>query len=116
MRDRFDIELLDDVNPFEIDDDNLPHMFKHGPGDSGVEVGLDTLDEIYIHDEPRFYEAGEDGPADWLMLGHVSGEVLTVPLAPPRSSKVSKCRPIGLYKASVADCAQYYSDLGRWRG
>ncbi len=78
MRDRFDIDLLDDVNPFEIDDDNLPHMFKHGPGVSGGEVGLDTLDEIYVHDEPRFYEAAEDGPADWLMLGHVSGEVLMV--------------------------------------
>lgn len=112
MRRRIEIDLLDDVDPFEIDEDNLPHLFKHGVGAFGIPFDLDLLDEIYVHDEPRFYEADPGGAADWLMLGHVQGEVVTVPLAPPRSGLANKCRPIGMYTTSRADCVTYYDDIG----
>lgn len=115
MSSRIEINLLDDANPFEIDEDNLPHLFKHGAGERGIHFDLDVLDDIYTHDEPLFYEVDPDGEADWLMLGHVQGEVVTVPLAPPRSGLANKCRPIGMYTASRADRAKYYSDIGRWR-
>ena len=49
----------------------------------------------------RFYEADEDGPADWRMVGEATGTALTVPLVPPRSGLANKCRPIGLYQASA---------------
>ena len=115
MSERFDIDLLDDVNPFEIGDDNLIHLFKHGVGDRGVPLDLDILDEVFLHDEPRFYEADDGGEADWLMTGLVQGQVITVPLAVPRSGFRSKCRPIGVYATSKRDEAQYYDDIGRWR-
>ena len=115
MRSRFDVDLLDPVDSFEIDEHNIVHLFKHGMSDTRTQTGLDVLTEVYFHDEPLFYEAEDEGPADWLMLGEATGEVVTVPLAPPRSGLPTKCRPIGLYRASVQDRVQYFEDLSRWR-
>jgi hypothetical protein len=31
MKERFDVDALDPDDPFEIDDDNMPHLAKHAP-------------------------------------------------------------------------------------
>ena len=100
---RFDTGLLDPEDPFEIDQDNQPHLYKHlpfGQGDRLVAVGVEELYDIYVTDRPLFYPGRDDGPADWLMVGEVPGLILVVPLAPPRDQDVSRCRPIGIYSAS----------------
>jgi hypothetical protein len=88
-RDRFDVERLDEEDPFEIDG-QFVHLAKHD--------GMDQCDisEVWM-DNPLFYEARDDGPADWLMVGEVPGEILLVPLAP--GSRPGKARPIGIYRA-----------------
>lgn len=102
MLERFDTDLIDPDDPFELDLDNGPHLVKHGY----------TVDDVYdvFYEEPLFYEAPEDGPADWLMTGSVPGDILTVPLAPPNSGDVTKARPIGIYRTSEADRETYLSD------
>jgi len=40
MRDRFEIDLLDPDDPFEIDDQNRPHLYKHLPAVSGRYVAV----------------------------------------------------------------------------
>lgn len=54
-RTRFDIEDLDDVDSFEVDD-QLIHLYKH--------EGMDLCDvyEVWM-DDPLFYPAKEEG---WL--------------------------------------------------
>ncbi len=59
-RQRFDIELLDDEDPFEIDSQR-PHLAKHPMMDP------DDVREVWASD-PLFYEARPDGEADWLMV------------------------------------------------
>ncbi len=112
-RQRFDTDVLDPVDPFELDDDNLSHLVKHGLANIGLHVGFDLLYEIYLFDEPLYYEA--EPPADWLMVGEVQSSVLQVPLAAPRTGFPNKCRPIGLYQASHQTVTQYRDDLRRWR-
>ncbi|MGI8610587.1 MAG: hypothetical protein ACR2MY_15415 [Candidatus Dormibacteria bacterium] len=102
MRDRFDTGFLDPESPFEIDEDNQPHLYKHVEEIETarwVAVGIEELYDIYVTDTPLFYPAREDGPADWLMVGEVPSLILAVPLAPPRSGDVTQCRPIGIYSA-----------------
>jgi hypothetical protein len=82
---RFDIDLLDDTDPFEIDD-QAAHLFKH------AELGIEDIDDVWESD-PLFYPARP--PADWLMVAEIAGRVLVVPLAPPESGDATKCRPIG---------------------
>lgn len=109
-RERFNLDLLDPGDPFEIDDGNRPHLFKHLPtDDSGRTVSVGTADllDIYIYGDPSFYEASEEGAADWLMFGQIPGLVLCVPLAPPHSGDVRKCRPIGIYRPSRTDRIRY---------
>lgn len=72
-----------------------------------VTVGVDVLLDMYIYGDPAFYEAKEDGAADWLMLGQVPGLVLCVPLAPPDSGLPTKCRPIGIYTPARDDRHRY---------
>jgi hypothetical protein len=102
-RERFDVDLLDSENPFEIDGGNGPHLNKHLPDDDHgrpVAVGpMDILD-VYLNGDPTFYEASEAGPADWLMIGMVPGLTVCIPLAPPNSGDGRFCRPIGIYEAS----------------
>lgn len=69
---RFDPDLLDDEDPFEIDA-QAAHLFKH------PRLGIDDINDVWAS-EPLFYPAKP--PAHWLMCAEVSGRVLVVPLAP----------------------------------
>jgi hypothetical protein len=107
---RFDFRLLDAEDPFEIDDGNRPHLLKHLPVDGRrrpVAVGPEDILDVYLYGDPSFFEAKEGGPADWLMIGIVPGLTICVPLAPPNSGAVERCRPIGIYRASETDKIRY---------
>lgn len=109
-RQRFDVDLLDREDPFEIDDGNRPHLYKHLPqADRGgyVAVGPEDILDVYLYGDPTYFEGKEGGDADWLMIGSVPGLVIKVPLAPPRSGDVRQCRPIGIYKPSVEERNRY---------
>lgn len=92
-----DIDLLDEDDPFEIDEQTA-HLFKH------AELGVDDVREVW-QSEPMFYPAKP--PGDWLMVSEVSGRVLVVPLAKPDSDDPTKCRPIGCYEAAKHLADQY---------
>lgn len=112
---RFDVNLLDPEDPFEIDDGNRIHLIKHlATDDAGrpVAVGPEDVLDLYIYGDPDYYPANEDGQADWLMVGMVPGLLLCVPLAPPNSGDARFCRPIGIYKPSVADRNRYLRGPG----
>lgn len=113
MRSRFNPDLLDPDDPFEIDEGNRPHLYKHLPNEAGrhVAVGIEDIYDVYVADLPIYYEADEEGPADWLMVGEVPALVLIAPLAPPNGGDEKSCRPIGIYSASGASRAQYRKDL-----
>lgn len=96
----FDIDLLDDGDPFEIDD-QAAHLFKHAA------LGPDDIHEVWGSD-PIFYPAKP--PAHWLMVAEIAGEVLVVPIAPTDSGDPSRCRPIGCYRAAHHLAAQYRED------
>jgi hypothetical protein len=98
--DRFDLDQLDDTNPFEIDR-QAAHLFKHEP------FGIDDIYEIWNSD-PLFYPATP--PAHWLMLAAIAGEVVMVPLAPSDHGDPSKCRPIGCYVAAKHLADKYKED------
>jgi hypothetical protein len=68
----FDLELLDDADPFEVDS-QAAHLFKH------PHLGLADVRDVWAN-SPIFYPAKP--PADWLMVAEVHGRVLVVPLAP----------------------------------
>lgn len=95
-----DYEDLDPIDPFEVDT-QLVHLFAH--------EGMDLVDveEVWA-DNPIFYPAREDGEADWLMVGEVTGDILLVPLAAGR--RPNKARPIGVYKAGVNLAQRYRED------
>jgi hypothetical protein len=101
-RPRFDVEALDELDPFEVDD-QLIHLYKHS--------GMDLCDvyEVWT-DNPLFYPARDDGPADWLMVGQVPGDILLVPLAP--ASQRNRARPIGVYPVGGKLDRQYREDSG----
>lgn len=80
---RFDLDLLDEEDPFEIDA-QAAHLFKH------PYLGIDDIDGGRAS-EPLFYPARP--PAHWLMCGEVGGRVLVVPLAPARDGDPRRCRP-----------------------
>jgi hypothetical protein len=90
-RQRFDYELLDEEDPFEIDRQRV-HLFKH------VMMDPSDVSEVWT-DNPLFYPANEEGDAHWLMVGEVTGDVVMVPLAP--GSTPYKARPIGVYKVET---------------
>ncbi len=69
---RFDLDALDEEDPFEIDS-QAAHLFKH------PHLGIDDIDDVWASD-PLFYPAKP--PAHWLMCAEVGGRVLVVPLAP----------------------------------
>lgn len=98
---RFDPQLLDDEDPFEIDD-QLAHLFKHEA------LGVADIYEAW-EQSPLFYPAVQ--PAHWLLVAELGGRVLVVPLAPPRSGDVRKCRPIGCYEVTGQLADQYREDL-----
>jgi hypothetical protein len=96
----FDLDLLDDEWPFEIDD-QVSHLFKH------PYLSTKDIAEVWMSD-PLFYPAKP--PAHWLMVAEVSGQVLIVPLAPSRSGDPSRCRPIGCYVAADQLARRYKED------
>jgi hypothetical protein len=96
----FDLDLLDDGWPFEIDD-QASHLFKH------PYLGTEDVAEVWMSD-PLFYPA--QPPAHWLMVAEVSGRVLVVPLAPSHSGDPSRCRPIGCYVAADHLAKRYKED------
>ncbi|MFK5636085.1 hypothetical protein [Ornithinimicrobium sp. LYQ103] len=100
MSEPFDLDALDDTEPFEVDR-QAAYLFKH------LHLGLDDVMDAWSSD-PLFYPVKP--PARWLMLAEVGGRVLIVPLAPSRSGDPSKCRPIGCYQASSGLAATYRRD------
>jgi hypothetical protein len=100
VADLFEIDLLDDDDPFEIDE-QASHVFKHS------NLGVDDIYDVWRSD-PLFYPAKP--PAHWLMVAQIAGRVLVVPLAPPDSGDESKCRPIGCYVAAEHLAARYRED------
>lgn len=97
---KFDLDALDDTNPFEIDH-QAAHLFKH------PHLGIDDIFDVW-DSGPLFYPAKP--PAHWLMIGEVGKRVLIVPLAPSRSGDSARCRPIGCYEAAVSVADQYRRD------
>jgi len=67
--DLFDLDLLDDEDPFEIDH-QVAHLLKH------PNLGVDDLADVWTSD-PLFYAAVP--PAHWLMVSEVAGQVMVVP-------------------------------------
>lgn len=104
-RDRFDVEALDEDDPFEVDDQRM-HLFKH----EGMDIS--DISEVWT-DNPIFYPGRVDGPADWLMVGEVTGDIVLVPLAP--GTDPSKARPIGAYKITGGDLDKRYKEDSGWR-
>jgi len=102
MRIRFDPDLLDADDPFEIDEGNRAHLYKHLPigHEKRVAVGVEDIFDVYHYGDPMYDPAQEGGAADWLMIGEIPEIVLIVPLAPPRKPDPKKCRPIGIYGAN----------------
>lgn len=99
---RFDLSLIDPVEPFEMDEGNIPHLAKHPPF-----THEDALD-AWTFGDPLFFPAKKEGPAHWLMVGEVAGEGLVlVPLAPANDGRAHHCRPVGIYRPSDALAARY---------
>ena len=67
MREPFDVDALDDTEPFEVDR-QAAHLFKH------PSLGLDDVLDVWSSD-PLFYPARP--PAHWLMLAEVGGRGAT---------------------------------------
>ena len=97
---RFDLDLLDDDDPIEIDA-QAAHLFKH------PRLGIEDIREVWAFD-PMFYPAKP--PAHWLMVAEIDADVLVVPLAPARDSNPARCRPIGCYQAAKHLADQYRRD------
>ena len=100
MDELFDIDALDEDDPFEIDSQSA-HLFKHSP------FGIDDVFEVWQSD-PLFYPAIP--PTHWLMVAQIEAEVLVVPLAPPDSGEATQCRPIGCYVAAKHLADRYLED------
>jgi len=96
----FDLDELDEDDPFEIDA-QAAHLFKHAP------LGIHDVYEAW-RSEPLFYPAIP--PAHWLMVAEIAGDVLVVPLAAPDSGDPTKCRPIGCYRAAKHLANRYRQD------
>ena len=57
-RDRFDPDDLDPLDPFELDEANIPHLHKHG-------FTTDDLYDIWADPDAIYAPARPDGFADW---------------------------------------------------
>jgi hypothetical protein len=102
----FSVDDLDPEDPFELDAQNRPHLFKHS------RYGEEDLYDIYS--DALYYPASKGGSAEWLMVGQPPGEdPLVVPLAPSNSGDPTKARPIGIYPASGTILSDYLIDTGR---
>src|SRR5262249_53952219 len=111
---RFDYNLLDPDDPFEIDEGNRPHLHKRLPRPNGryVAIGPEDLLDVYTSNAALFYPADlTKGDAHWILVGHVPGLVLASPLAPPNSGDPRMCRPIGLSEAPLNLRIRYERDI-----
>ncbi len=97
VSDLFDLNRLDDTDPFEIDR-QAAHLFIHDP------YGIDDI----WNSDPLFYPAVP--PAHWLMVAELAGGLLMVPLAPSEHEDPTKCRPIGCYRAAKHLADRYKED------
>lgn len=88
------------MDRFDVDR-QASHLFKH------PYLGLDDVNDVWTS-ELLFYPAKP--PAHWLMVAEVSGQVLTVPLAPSNTDDPKKCRPIGCYIAADHLARRYRED------
>ncbi len=89
---RFDVDRLDEEDPFEIDD-QAAHLFKH------PHLGIGDIDDVWSSD-PLFYPAKPAGA-----LAHVCRRVRPRPgraACTSRSRNPRRCRPIGCYEAAPA--------------
>ena len=100
MGELFDLDQLDDNDPFEIDR-QAAHLFKHAG------LGIADIQDVWQSD-PLFYPAKP--PAHWLMVAEVHGEILVVPLAASNSNDPTHCRPIGCYVAAKHLADRYLED------
>lgn len=100
VSDRFDLDHLDEEEPFEIDA-QAAHLFKH------PHLGAADIEDVWASD-PLFYPAKP--PAHWLMCAEIAGTVLVVPLAPSTSGDPRRCRPIGCYPAADHLANRYRRD------
>ncbi len=73
MRSRFDPSLLDPESPFEIDERNRLHLAKHAPY-----TEADLLD-AWADPGAIFLPAAADGPADWLLVASIPGDMIQAP-------------------------------------
>jgi hypothetical protein len=92
----FDIDALDENDPFEIGD-QAAHLFKHAP------LGIADIYDVWDA-EPLFYPAKPPAHSE------IAGEVLVVPLAPSDSGDPTRCRPIGCYVAAKHLADRYRED------
>jgi hypothetical protein len=115
IRERFDIDLLDPDDPFEVDDVNRPHLYKHAftrPDGAQIRIELRDVWDLWAWNAVLLYPADESkGVAHWLLVGDVDGVVVVVPLAPPTSGDPTKCRPIAIFPASKAMQDAYQEDV-----
>ena len=81
--DRFDLDLLDDEDPFEIDA-QAAHLFKH------PRLGIEDIRDVWAAN-PMFYPAKP--PAHWLMVAEVEVTILMVPPAPARDGNPNAVAP-----------------------
>jgi hypothetical protein len=111
MLERFDPELLDPDDPFEIDRGNRPHLAQR-PG-----FAEDDVYDVWW-DDPVFFEYEGEGSAEWLLVGEVPGRdpsddgplVLVVPLSAPKRWDPTKARPVTLYVASRSLKQRYFEE------
>jgi hypothetical protein len=95
---RFDLDLLDEEDPFEIDT-QAAHLFKH------PHLGIDDIDDVWASD-PLFYPAKP--PAHWLMCAEAG--CLWSRWLPRAAVTRTDARPIGCYQAADRLAAQYRRD------
>lgn len=88
--DRFDYDLLEEDWPFEIDTQTT-HLFKHDD--------IQIIQEVWEEGVAR-YVATRFHSAHWFLVGLVGDECWSIPLCPANRGGSTKCRPIGVYKAS----------------
>lgn len=102
MTERFDPDLLDAEEPFEIDDGNRPHLFKRS------DLTAQDLHELWVEDAPRLFPADAEFPADWDLVGEITGKgVVVVPLGKPRKADIRKARPITIFAANLETRKRY---------
>jgi hypothetical protein len=104
-QDRLDPDLLDPLDPFELDDDNLAQLGKWD--------GLTREDLLEAwRGEPRLFMAPESFPADWDLVSEVASVgTIVVPLMSPKSGDKTKVRPITMFRANLRTQARYLTQL-----